>query len=230
MSYCRYRPVLIWDDKTVDYFTQGIRFTFGDAPRPACARLAFGPSSVVFQRCDYIFDYASRYLCQIPRHGQRRLVHNGPSSVDRVSGQRFKLVSQFSSQQTLPDPTTVNGTVLGQHTGKWGMVTCPQGHVTHSFLACDVSTSCWAGGDVTFSLHPETWALPVPQSCPAPLAVTLPPPSFPCDSDKRRVPYSLVCDHRRDCLDDSDETFCKFTPCNWKSQFQCHNKQVGLVN
>ena len=219
----------MWDDKTVDYFTQGISASFGDAKRPACARLAVGPSSVFFQPCDYGSSVASRYLCQIPHRGKQLPVHRSAGSGFTVRGERFRSASRFSSQRTLPDQVTVNATGLGQHTGKWNIVTCPKGHVTHSFLSCDVSTSCWAERDITFSLRPETWALPAPQSCPARLAVTSPPPSFPCDVDKRRVPYSLVCDHRRDCLDDSDETFCKFTPCDWKSQFQCHSKQVGLI-
>ena len=55
------------------------------------------------------------------------------------------------------------------------------------------------------------------------------PPSFQCQSETQRVPYSLVCDHRQDCLDGSDETFCTFLPCYLHYQFQRLNKQVCLV-
>ncbi|XP_025083281.1 sortilin-related receptor-like [Pomacea canaliculata] len=40
------------------------------------------------------------------------------------------------------------------------------------------------------------------------------------------VPYPLVCDHRPDCSDNSDESFCVFSSCPWyKNVFQCSNKQ-----
>ena len=136
-----------------------------------------------------------------------------------------QLLSPSASQPTFPSLAKLNATVLG---GQWRMVTCPDGHMTHAFLACDVSVSCWAGNDVIFSLHPHTWALPTPQSCSAPLAVTSLPPSFPCPSGEWRVPYSLVCDHRPDCQDGSDETFCLFSTCH-ESHFQCLNKQVSCA-
>ena len=53
----------------------------------------------------------------------------------------------------------VNITVLGLHRKKRSMTTCPEGHMTCVFLACDVTAACWADSDVTFSLRPETWAL-----------------------------------------------------------------------
>nr|KAG5702607.1 hypothetical protein BaRGS_027993 [Batillaria attramentaria] len=36
------------------------------------------------------------------------------------------------------------------------------------------------------------------------------------------VHYTLVCDHKRDCLDGSDETFCEFRRC---PERRCQNKQ-----
>ena len=165
-------------------------------------------------------------LCEIPHDRKKPHDHTGARLDLTVSGQRSKSLPQISSQQTWPGLDTVSVMVMGQRKPLLSMVACPSGHVTHSFLACDLSISCWAEGSVTFSLHPETWALPTSQSCPVPQNMTSLPPSFPCRSDERRVPYSLVCDHRRDCLDGSDETFCKLIPCDWKSQFQCLNKQV----
>ena len=93
------------------------------------------------------------------------------------------------------------------------LITCPDAHVTHTFLACDVESACWAL-DLSTSV-----------SCPAPLTPL--PPSFTCNNGVQHVPYTLVCDHRSDCSDRSDERFCVFTPCNVTSQFQCRNKEVS---
>ena len=132
----------------------------------------------------------------------------------------------YRAQQTFPSLPTVNATTAA-HRERWSPVVCPSDHVTHVFLACDVATFCWAGANVTFSLLSELWALPTSQSCQAPM--TSLPPSFPCGSGERRVAYSLVCDHQRDCADGSDETFCQFSSCQWQSQLQCLNKQVCRV-
>ena len=82
---------------------------------------------------------------------------------------------------------------------------CPSGHYTHQFLACDVRTGCWA---LDYS------------SCDVDL--TLP---FACNNEFERVPYTLVCDHRADCNDESDEDFCVFSPCD-STQYSCDSKQV----
>ena len=222
MSY-RYRTALIWEDSTVDYTTEIV--SNNDMHRPVCGRLYRNPYSAYFSDCIAARNFVTKHMCQIPHHPKQQYDYDDYGSGDTVHGHRPESVSRSTSQHTWPSLATVNSTALGQHRQQWNMVTCPKGHVTHVFLACDVSVSCFAEGDTIFSLHPETWALPSSQSCPVPLGVTS-PPSFPCDSDEWRVPYSLLCDHRRDCLDGSDETFCKFTPCSWQSQFQCLNMQV----
>ncbi|KAK7483303.1 hypothetical protein BaRGS_00025470 [Batillaria attramentaria] len=88
------------------------------------------------------------------------------------------------------------------------LVTCPKGHVTREFLSCDPSSRCWAD-DFT--------------SCKAPLTPL--PPSFRCLDLTQAVPYTLVCDGRSDCSDNSDEDFCTMPSC--ETQASCLNKQVG---
>ncbi|KAL8601648.1 hypothetical protein ACOMHN_003914 [Nucella lapillus] len=58
----------------------------------------------------------------------------------------------------------------------------------------------------------------------------LSPPSFHCTSDKQRVSYTLVCDHRPDCSDASDERFCVFplVTASMQTHFQCHNNGYCL--
>ena len=226
MRLCyRYRSALIWQDKTVYYFKDilsGSKVSVGDE----CGYLGLFPGTTYVSVCRDEVGRYRKYMCQTPRGRKQQHFSDGDGSDDTVQGYRPESMSRSASQHTWPSLAPVNVTVLGQHRQQWSMVTCPTGHVTHAFLACDVSTSCWAEGDAIFSLQPETWALPTSQSCPAPLTMTSLPPSFPCDSDEWRVPFSLVCDHLRDCLDGSDETFCKFTPCSWQSLFQCQSKQV----
>nr|KAG5710971.1 hypothetical protein BaRGS_013705 [Batillaria attramentaria] len=50
-------------------------------------------------------------------------------------------------------------------------------------------------------------------------------PSLPEMNEIEHVPYTLVCDHRSDCKDDSDEDFCVFPPCDPFLQYHCGNKQ-----
>ena len=90
-----------------------------------------------------------------------------------------------------------------------GQEKCPKGHVTHSFLLCDLKSYCWAETHV---------------SCDASLAPL--PPMFECSKGADRVPYTLVCDHRPDCSDGEDEHFCVFPPC---PQWTCDNRQVNLT-
>ena len=124
------------------------------------------------------------FLCEI------ETVRN--TSVSATAWRRYDLTRQ-------PDPN---------------LVTCPSGHVTHNFLACDVHSHCWVRY-VSYSF-----------SCHAPLASLL--PHFACADGVGRVPYSLVCDHRQDCRDNSDEDFCVFRSCERPGDFQCNNGQVGV--
>jgi hypothetical protein len=88
-------------------------------------------------------------------------------------------------------------------------VHCPLGHVTHTFLACDVTSSCWSR---------QT------RDCEAPLTPL--PPSYACEDGLRVVPYALVCDSKPDCVDGSDEDFCHYPPCPY-GKLVC---SLGLVS
>ena len=92
-------------------------------------------------------------------------------------------------------------------------VTCPAGHITHQFMSCDPLSLCWARDQQSVpscqtSLNPR-------------------PPMFTCTGETEHVPYSLVCDHRVDCRDHSDEDFCTYPEslCHGAS-FHCGNMQV----
>ncbi|KAK7474665.1 hypothetical protein BaRGS_00034089 [Batillaria attramentaria] len=95
-------------------------------------------------------------------------------------------------------------TLLGNQFAK-----CPANHSTHNFLLCDKHSACWLdeSGDCT-------------------AAVTTLPPSFSCADQIERVPYTLVCDYRKDCSDESDETFCAFPDCAFTHSFHCLSGEV----
>lgn len=126
-------------------------------------------------------------------------------TVDRKRGSQRAMenMPDDSANQTLPFP----------------QVRCPRGHVTHTFLACDAKSSCFSRTYVS-----NDWT--VLSSCGVQLQPEL--PSFACTDGFERVPYSLVCDYRRDCLDNSDEDFCVFAPCAGDTPSQCaDSKQVN---
>ena len=97
------------------------------------------------------------------------------------------------------------------------LLRCPENSTTHTFLACDVKSSCWAR------------AFSASFSCGAPLTPL--PPMMTCSNGVQHVPYMLVCDHRVDCDDSSDEDFCSFPSCDGMrvEQFDCGNKQVRFT-
>ena len=101
------------------------------------------------------------------------------------------------------------------------LVVCPLGHLTHAFLACDEKTVCVQDGYVSGGASCSAAAAAAPPAL-KPL-----PPSFACDNGVQRVPYTLVCDHRPDCSDGSDESFCVFPPCDIDKPFHCGNRQVS---
>ena len=213
----------MWEDKTIDYYS-AIRFeSIATEVVVKCASLGNAVDIVKLVHCwgiGYYEHFGTQWsVCQT--HVTRRGRHAQHTSM---ATQQLPA----ATRHTWPSLALVNTTTASEGL-QWRLVTCPSGHVTHTFLACDVSAFCWAGSSITFSLLPELWALPTSQSCKAHVALTSLPPSFPCESDVWRVPYTLVCDHRQDCVDGSDEAFCTFPPCQWQSQHQCANKQVCRV-
>ncbi|PVD27183.1 hypothetical protein C0Q70_12337 [Pomacea canaliculata] len=96
------------------------------------------------------------------------------------------------------------------------VVDCPSGHVTHLFLSCDPKTTCGAAG------------LPVYCRTEEGLVKAVETQMFPCDDNLDTLPYSLVCDFRKDCLDGSDENFCKHdSKCQ---EFTCNSGQCIAFN
>ena len=108
-------------------------------------------------------------------------------------------------------------------------IPCPQRHWTHEFLACDAESECWTKGNVGLSTVRPDWDTPASSWC------DVTSPSFPlyflCSQGVQRVPFTLVCDSRADCVDRSDEDFCLYRPCSPDKPRKCGNtRQVGSVS
>ena len=106
------------------------------------------------------------------------------------------------------------------------MITCPAGHITHCFLAVDVNSACWEPGDV---IDKGTILLQQNRSlttCWHSLATLL--VSFVCERSGDALPYTLVCDHRQDCWDNSDEEFCVFPLCSGRTPLKCSSREQVL--
>ena len=115
--------------------------------------------------------------------------------------------SQQQSGIELPVPAKPASTIPG-------MRECRNQEATKVFLGCDARSGIHDFPGTTTCPHARR-GLDIPW--------------FQCRDNKGCVSYTLVCDHRQDCADGSDEDFCVFQPCDW-SQFSCHNeKQVSIL-
>ena len=137
---------------------------------------------------------------------------------------------EFPQNGTESERLEVNITVnrTGQNSAVPRLLPCREGHLAHTFSACLAHSTCWAEDHVIYQSDRESWDIPSYVTCPAPLSPL--PSSYACASGGDRVPYTFVCDHRRDCSDSSDESFCQHPPCGEPTPLQCgDSKQVVVV-
>ena len=174
---------------------------------PLCGKLfARGKNVILMVPCDKLG--RGRVLCQLD-------VANNPSGRRLTANERELPYRRPSLQMSVSSLLVTNS----------AFISCPKGHVTHGFLACDLPSACWLSSDaVQFASAREGRGIPSVASCPA--NMTSLPPSFPCASGVQRVPYTLVCDHRADCHDNSDEDFCQYAVCSESASTCDASKQV----
>lgn len=89
------------------------------------------------------------------------------------------------------------------------LVRCPDEHLTHDFLSCDSESICGVVDPVSHcTSRTDSRSDPASEvSSTGRSAVTT--EMFECYNRERTVHYSLLCDFRHDCSDQSDETHCK---------------------
>ncbi|KAK7482845.1 hypothetical protein BaRGS_00025878, partial [Batillaria attramentaria] len=183
-----YKDVFQWTDGTVAYY---VTMRGSMQLRPACGLFqnsefyrGRGRFRVTIESCSQVF--SAHVLCELDS-------------------------TTTASPEQSAEPSRVVIPKSSQHTSNITAVQCPKGHLTHTFLACDIHSAC-------FVERPGVSA-----TCRAPLSPL--PPSFTCASEVQLVPYTLVCDYRPDCNDGSDEDFCVFPPCDVDKPLKCGNQQ-----
>ena len=95
-------------------------------------------------------------------------------------------------------------------------IRCPSRHVTHDFLACHGQSRCRTDPSKSRCFFSSS-AITSEELT----SFTL---KFPCVTVKERIPYTFVCDYRKDCVDASDEVFCVHANPNCTG-FTCENGQ-----
>ena len=97
------------------------------------------------------------------------------------------------------------------------LVTCPEGHLTHAFLSCDGKSRC--GQTVCYFVERERYITEVISAAHHSLDTVI---LHSCSGGYTEVSFSLLCDFRQDCVDNSDESFCHHPVC---TEFTCTNGQ-----
>ncbi|KAK7496718.1 hypothetical protein BaRGS_00012125, partial [Batillaria attramentaria] len=193
-----YKSTTQWLDGSVAYNVQ--QFAVNSRLKPLCAIVSIAHGRLVEHPIRVRFYYCAThslpdYLCEMRESTSQRSLQSQEVKISTTH------LAPPADNHTLPIP----------------FVVCPDKHLTHSFLACDVNSACFAdSSDYNSDLW---WGRPSSASCPAPM--TSLPPSFTCENGWQLVPYSLVCDYRHDCQDRSDETFCPFTACTGTASIRC---------
>ena len=168
---------------------------------PMCGVMRqFYDDIVTLNKCDEI-EYAFHYVCEFGSETGRQ--HRSQNS-HAPEPSRIQLADFNNTDTLLFAMLNVS------------FVRCPGRHWTHEFLACDTQSDCWAKTDAVVSgewnAHASSW-------CDESMASQF--LSFVCDLAGQRVPFSLVCDSRADCVDASDENFCTYPPCPASKPMQC---------
>ena len=208
MVCCRYENELVLADSTVGYHLT--RHSSDQGGKPFCGFVSkFSKSDIELIQCDK--SRLTSYLCEFDISVNDSSKTDKPMTiVNLLTHTQWHWNSSSRSQ-----PETI---------------TCPRGHATHTFLACDMVSECWLEERKSVSFSSRSSAV-----CLAPLNPLL--PSFACRDKGQFVPYTLVCDHRSDCFDGSDEDFCVFpgdSPfgfiCSGHNTVQCgHRHEVVIV-
>ena len=115
---------------------------------------------------------------------------------------------------------TLPGVSLALEKQKEGIARCRNGQFTHNFLTNDLNNVCRE--EIASPCSSSHCALENTTRFHGTNKRMASFDMFTCEDDDTRLSYTLVCDFRQDCQDDSDESFCLHSSCN---AFTCTNSQ-----
>ena len=193
-----YRHVLTWTDKTIIYNTNHVRMP---KKRPLAKEYYYYSrqfKDVLIVTTGAKYLKLKNFLCEKP---VQLLKLSTSQSVEFPFSQQSPLTSQQFSQP---------------------VVLCTEGHVTLSFLSCDPKSRCGTTA-CSFALGTQSFSEVISAALHPVDHVVM----YACSSGYREVSYSLLCDFRQDCEDNSDESFCYHPTCKG---FSCPNGQCLSLN
>ena len=119
------------------------------------------------------------------RMGQcaRKSIKRALCEGDSTDGHTSASETVEPGRRAIQFPTTTTSSVPLTH------ITCPSGHWTHEFLACDPQSDCWRQDKDGPAIQRDTDTNRTSQ-CQSALSTL-----FTCRAGGDGVPYSLVCDH-----------------------------------
>ena len=197
----------MWESGSIAYHAE----TMADFKQPLCGSLKKGlPSGVSFVMLQCNTKLSGYVLCEL----------NTEITRSMTAQNLLDAVHTDTNHTTLP--TNSSGNLVEKK-----LISCPARHMTHSFLACDVLSQCYAGNDIIYLDQSWNYHLPTPSSCF--VSLTSLPPALLCKNGGHRVPYTLVCNHFDDCGDGSDEDFCVFPSGGINAPLQCSSSKEVLA-
>ena len=241
---CRELGLELASVKTPQEFRDFNKLYAGREPKPVLIGLTFRFMSTAFMY-RHFFSWSDETMIYIVKHIALRVPPN-PFKTNRSSILFYETHGSHNStlmvrivppggtlkQFVCEKPAETEGLVpehtsaqfFGHHQSSFifqqrnqAFVTCTDGHVTHRFLSCDPQSHC--GGKICFFVN-ETMKVSNELIAAQHSLETI--AMYSCTSGDTEVSYSLLCDFRRDCADNSDESFCHHPTC---TEFACSNGQ-----
>ncbi|KAL8609812.1 hypothetical protein ACOMHN_052866 [Nucella lapillus] len=208
-----YRTLFQWDDQTIFYQPKVVydqstrRLQSQNIIPPFCGSMEDGYRKSVRMSYSCVEKRFLLYLCEFDSP-------SGSNKPDKDPNH------QQQEEEQEEEPILLTNTSLSNHPpSPFPSVRCPENHWVPEFLACDLQSHCWGKNDVILETSRDVFTVMTSSWCAAPNVSEA--RYFLCSSSGERVPFTLVCDHHRDCFDGGDEDFCVHPPCPLSQPVPC---------
>ncbi|KAL8618516.1 hypothetical protein ACOMHN_000661 [Nucella lapillus] len=209
-------PTVLWQTAVLSVLFNAFPLSEGDGP----FRLKYSfhnGSQVPLQLPDGTWNCSVPYYHKFHQHFEclaKTYCADKRDKLKATSCTRKPIVGIICEAVPIPEESLNTTTLSLSVPSRWkteGLWLCRHGQRTHTFLACDLAANC-------SNLNTE--------ACIGFFSPHM--PVFTCRNQVGSVPYTLVCDFRRDCCDGSDEDFCVFPLCDTTKYTCADGKQCIL--